>query len=262
MIATTEARRSAGVASRSAVLINELAKLRHLRIGMLAAVLVVAQAGVVMLTTVSSAEFTDPATRDWTVVLAGLSRSAPLLCPLLIAVIASRLIDIEHRGNGWLMNQTSGTAPGALCRAKLIIGASILTCVAIATNLAILGLGRLAGIRTAVPAGLWAGYAACALLINIVVLAGHLLLAAKIGNQLVTLGIGLVGTVIGVFATGLPVWFAHATPWGYYSLAEAARYQDGHLIIRTPDYLGVLVMFVVAAALFGLLTNAFDRREG
>lgn len=153
------------------------------------------------MTTVSSSEFADPVTRDWRVPLAGLSLAVPLLSPLLVAVLASRMVEIEHRGNGWLLQQTSGISPGVLCRAKLCVGAVTLAAATATTHTAVWLLGRLLGIGAEPPLGLWVGFAVAGWLINLTILGLQLLLSATIDNQLISLGIGVVGTVI---ASSLP----------------------------------------------------------
>ncbi|WP_199539020.1 ABC transporter permease [Desertihabitans brevis] len=249
------------VGATGPVVVNEFAKLRHLRVGLVAGLMVLGTVALTLLSTVTSTEFADPATRTWDVPLAGLSLAVPMVSPLLLAVVASRMVDIEHQGNGWLLGSTSGVTPGALCRAKLLTAATVVVAATVVTHLAVWALGRLAGIDAPVPVGLWAGFAVTSLAVNLVVLALHLVLSAKVDNQLVALGIGLLGTVVAVFGSGFPAWFAHATPWGYYSLVAVAGYEGEHLVTTAPSYPSVLVLVGLAAALFVLVTSRFDRQE-
>ena len=72
---------------------NEFAKMRHLKVGLIAVVMVL---GLSLFAVVSSPDF-DPATpQAWNALLAGISLGIPLLSPLLLAVLASRQTDIEH----------------------------------------------------------------------------------------------------------------------------------------------------------------------
>ncbi|MVA74525.1 ABC transporter permease [Auraticoccus sp. F435] len=240
---------------------NEVAKLRHLRVGLVAGLMVLGMVALTLLSTLTSAVFADPARRSWDVPLAGLSLAVPLVCPLLLALVASRMVDVEHQGGGWLLNATSGTTPGVLCRAKLVTGAGVVVVVTAVTHLSVWALGRLAGIDAPVPVGLWLGFAAAGLAVNLVVLALHVVLSATVDNQLVALGTGLLGTVVAVFGSGFPAWSAHLTPWGYYSLVAAAGYEGQDLVRTSPSCFSVLVLTVTAAALFGLVTSRFDRQE-
>lgn len=240
---------------------NELAKLRHLGVGLIAALMVLGTAALTLLSTLTSAEFADPATRSWDVPLAGLSLAVPLVSPLLIALVASRMVDVEHQGGGWLLSSTSGTTPGTLCRAKLLTGGAVVALATVLAHLSVWVLGRLVGIGAPVPAGPWLGFAGTSLAVHLVVLALHVVLSAALDNQLVALGSGLLGTVVAVFGTGFPSWLAHATPWGYYSLVAAAGYEGGELVRTSPSYPGVLLLSTAAAGLFVLATNRLDRQE-
>lgn len=205
-----------GAAARPApfrtIVATEWAKLRGLRLLPVAGLLLFGVVGLTVWATIGSADFADPRTRDWRAPLAGVSFAIGLVSPLLIAITASRLVDIEHRGRGWLLNATNGIGAGTLCRAKFCIGALILSTVTLLTHLAILLLGRALGIDVAVPVGLWGGFAISALVVGLVVLASQLVVSAMVENQLIGLGIGVIGTVLATFASGLPTWFNHLTP--------------------------------------------------
>jgi len=227
---------------------NEFAKMRRLRVSPVASVMVVVVAG---LTTVSALT----AEPSWEALLAGLSLAVPLASPLLLAVLASRLVDVEHLGNGWLLSRTSGLTSGGLCRAKFVALGLVVTVVTAVTSILVLTAGVFLGVRAPVPAGLWAGYTAAVLLVNLVVLALHIVLSARIENQLAGLGIGVLGTVVAVFSGGLPPAVAHLTPWGYYALAAAAGYQGERLVAFTPAYPSVAALGVAAAVLFVIVTR-------
>ena len=97
--------------------------------------------------------------------------------------------------------------------------------------------------------------------VNLVLLALHLIIAAKLENQLIGLGIAVLGTLVAVFAGGLPDLFAHLTPWGYYALVQAADYEGAQLMATAPSYASVAALATVTAVLFGLVTSRFDRQE-
>jgi hypothetical protein len=244
------------------ILANEFAKMRRLRIGLGATALVAAVVGLSLMGATASPDFADPARRSWEVLLAGMSFAVPLASPLLLAVLASRQVDIEHQGNGWLLSQTSGITPGGLCRVKFVAVGTIVAAATLAQSMIVLGAGLMAGIAAPVPIGLWLGYTASILVANLVVLALHILLSARIDNQLVGLGIGVLGTLVAVFASGYPAWLAHASPpWGYYALVTAADYRDGGFVALTPSYPSIAALGVVGAVLFLLITSLFDRQE-
>lgn len=247
---------------RARAVANEFAKMKHLRIGLVAAALVVAVVLLSLYTVVSSHDFSPEDPGAWNALLAGMSLGTPLLSPLLLAVIASRLTDIEHTGNGWLLQSTAGITPGGICRAKLVALGVVVAISTLVTSLVVLALGKLlAGILVPAPLGHWAGFTLCVLVVNLAVLALHILLSAKVENQLVALGIGIFGCVMGVFSQGLPAALAHMTPWGYYALAQAADYQGDGYVALPLAYPSIAVLAVVVGAVFALITFRFDRQE-
>ena len=242
--------------------VNEFAKMRHLRVGVLAVIMVLAVLGLSLFTIVSSPDFDPDSPAAWNGLLAGMSLGIPLIFPLLLAVLASRQTDIEHQGNGWLLQAASGLTPGEVCRAKLIALGVVVTTVMIGTSLLVLVAGKLlAGILPPVPLGHWVGFTGCMLVVNLVVLALHILLSAKIDNQLVALGIGVLGTILAVFSQGLPAAAAHLTPWGYYALARAADYAASGYVAIPLSYPSIAALAVIVGVLFFVITHRFDRQE-
>jgi hypothetical protein len=243
---------------------NEFAKMRHLRIVLVATALVVCVVGLSLMGAMISPDFADPAKRSWEVLLDSMSVAVPMISPILLAVLASRQVDIEHQGNGWLLSQTSGITPGGLCRVKLFALGTIVTAATVLESVLLIGIGLLLGITAPVPIGLWLGYTASILVVNLILLALHLLLSARIDNQLVGLGIGALGTIVAWSASGFPAWLAHASPpWGYYALADATEWRDGAgaPVTITPSYPSIAALGVVGAVLFLLVTSLFDRQE-
>lgn len=241
---------------------NEFAKMRHLRVGLIATIMVVAVLGLSLIGLLSDPYFDPAVTAAWHTLLAGLSLGTPLVAPLLLAVLASRQTDIEHQGNGWLLQTTAGLTPGALCRAKFCaLGPIVVLSTVVASGMAV-ALGRvLVGISAQLPVGHWVGFTMCILVVNLVLLAGHIMLAAKVENQLIGLGIAVLGTLLGLFSKNLPDALAHLSPWGYYALAEAANYRDGAMVALPISYPSFAGLAVVGGMVFVLVTSRFDRQE-
>ncbi len=241
---------------------NEFAKMKHLRIGLVVAVLVLAVVLLSLYTVISSPEFSPDSPGAWNALLAGMSLGIPLLSPLMLAVIASRQTDIEHTGNGWLLQSTSGITPGGICRAKFVALGFVVTVSTLSTSLIVLAFGKLlVGILVAAPLGHWAGFTICVLIVNLAMLALHILLSAKVENQLVALGVGVLGCVVAVFSQGLPPAAAHVTPWGYYSLARAADYEGDQYVALPLSYPSIAFLAVVVGVVFACFTVRFDRQE-
>jgi len=238
------------------IVVNEFAKMRHLRIGLVVALLLFGVAGLS-----AFQSFGSPGGFMWKGLLADLSFAVILISPLLLAILASRQVEMEHLGNGWLLSATSGVTPGRLCRAKFLALGTLVVTATILQSLILIAFGLLAGITSPFPLEHWLGYTASAVVINLAVLAFHLLLSARIENQLVCLGVGVVGVFIGTFGSVLPDWLLHLTPWGYYSLATPADYVGMELVYLDLPYLSILALAVVGSFLFLFITGRFDRQE-
>lgn len=235
--------------------------MRRLHVGLLVGVLIGVAALLTLGTGVSSPDF-DRGTQDsWTTLLGGIGSSLALAAPLLLAVLASRLVDIEHRGSGWLLSATSAVPPGGLCRAKVLALGLVVATATVAVSLLVLVAGLLLGITAAVPVGRWLGVTVALVVVNLVVLAVQVVVSALVENQLVGIGVGLLGTFLALFGGSVPTWMAHLTPWGYYALSNAADYRDSDLVAITPAYGSIAALAVVATVVFGLGTARLDRQE-
>ncbi|MFE6447792.1 ABC transporter permease [Nocardiopsis dassonvillei] len=245
---------------------NEFAKMRRLRVAPVAGVMVV---GVVALSCFAALgdpgflESTgDPSAYPWRWLLGGMALAVPLVSPILLAVLASRQVDVEHQGNGWLLSQTSGLTPGHLCRAKFAATGAVVVAATLAQSGLVVAVGLALGVTVALPSGQWLGYTAAAVVVNLVLLAFHLLLSARVGNQLVGLGVGVLGVFVALTSTGAPAWLAHLLPpWGYYALVTPVDARGSGMVSLDPSYLSVVALGVVGGALFMLVTRLFDRQE-
>lgn len=250
---------------RPATIGNEFAKMRRLWVApvtaaMVAAIWLLSVAGLGSKSARSG--FSNPAAHPWETLLMVLCVVAPLVSPIVIAVLASRQVDIEHQGHGWLLAETSGVGPGQLCRAKFVAVGAVLGAATLSESVLVAAAGRVAGISVAFPWSRWASYTACLLLVNLVVLAFHLVVAARVDNQLVGLGLGVLGAFVAVFSLLLPEWVPFAVaPWGYYALSMPVTFQQRGLVLVTPPYPAIGAAAFGCFAVFLLVTARFDRAE-
>jgi lantibiotic transport system permease protein len=246
------------------ILANEFAKMSRLRIVPVVALLLFGVAGLTAFQATGSGMFSrldDPDGFAWKMLLSGLSLAVTLISPLLLAVLASRQVEMEHLGNGWLLSATSGVTPGRLCRAKFLALGMFVVAATILQSLILVAFGLLAGITSPFPLEHWLGYTASVVVINLAVLAFHILLSARIENQLVCLGVGVAGVFFGTFGPAFPDWLSHLTPWGYFSLATPADYVGMRLVYFDLPYPSILALAAIGGSLFLFITGRFDRQE-
>lgn len=243
---------------------NEFAKMRHLRVGLHATLLLVTIVGMTIFRSLGSGlldRLDDPDEFGWKTIFGTMSMGVSLISPLLLAVIASRQVEIEHTGNGWLASATASLTPGQLCRAKFVAIGSLVVAATVLCGAFLSGFGVFVGISAPVDFGRWSGYIGSLAVINLAVLAFQILLSAKLENQLICMAVGIFGIFAAVFSQILPDWAAHLTPWGYYSLIAPADYVGLDMVYFDLPYLSVLGLAVIGGGLFLLITGRFDRQE-
>ena len=254
----------------SARLRNEYSKMRHLRIGLIASLLLIGVLALTLFSAVGSDLLTrleDPDGYDWKLLLVGLHSAVTLIAPILLAVMAGRQTEIEHSGNGWPASATAGAGPGRLCRAKFLALGTLVTPMPLIWGGAILVLGRAVGITAPFPTARTLGLIISLMVVDLAVLALQLLLSARTENQLLPLGVGLGGVLLGVFGQVLPRWLLHLSPWTYYTLIAPADFVGLDLVYLGPAGPGTAglpstaALAVVGGALFLGATARLDRWE-
>ena len=82
-----------------------------------------------------------------------------LLSPIFVSLVATRLVEIEHEGNGWQVAGTAGIPRGKLCTTKAILTGIITTVIVAIEFAAIIGIGFLRLGSVDFEATYWLGYA-------------------------------------------------------------------------------------------------------
>lgn len=242
----------------------EVRKMQRLRTGPIVAILVIAVAALSSASLFSGGTrntFDDPNAAPWPALLLTYTLMAAMTSPILTAVLASRQTDIEHAGTGWTLASTAGYTPGTLCRAKLATLSLVLLPTVTAQTLLVIGAGVLAGIRAPLDPGPWIGYTALLFLIDVAFLALHIWLATIVENQLVSVGVGMLGAFLAVFTLLIPGIVTRFIPWGYYAVISHARQQNGDVTYITPPYAWIAGFLILAGAVFTLVTRHLDQIE-
>lgn len=248
----------------SGALVQEFRKMHGLRLGPIAAALVLAVAALSSASLFSGSTrdtFEDPNASPWAALLLSYTMIAAMTSPILSAVLASRQTDIEHVGSGWTLAATAGRTPGALCRAKLGALALVLMPAVAVQTLLVLGAGVSVGIRVPLDAAPWVGYTALLYLLDVAFCGLHIWIAARVDNQLVSVGIGVLGAFLAVFSLLVPGLISRVLPWGYYAVISHAEQVDSAARYATPPYGWIAGFLVLVGAAFTLATRRLDRIE-
>ena len=234
---------------------NEYAKMRHLRIGLITALLLLGVCSITVLSALNSGLVNHRFDADgdgWRLLMVSLHGAVGLTSPLLLAVMASRQVEVEHSGQGWMSSATAGTTPGRLCRVKLLALGLLILPIPAAWGALVVIVGRAVGLTAPVPAP--------RLLALVAGLTAIKLASARVENQLGPLALGLIGILLSVFAPVMPLWARYLSPWTAYGLIVPADFVGTDLVDLDTHLVGLTVLTGVGVALFALVTTRFDHQ--
>lgn len=138
-----------------------------------------------------------------------------VLMPVGMAMLASRLWDVEIKGNFPKLLYTLQSRR-ALFAAKALLGTGEVLLIAALELAGALGLGRFNG-YTDFPAGeQLAYYFVCTVVVSLMLFFSELLLTILLANPLPALCTGITGALIGLFSGFMPPLVGYFVPWGYY----------------------------------------------
>lgn len=195
-----------------------------------------------------------PSITVWTQLLLYYTFITTMISPLFIGVLASRQVDIEHDGNGWILGRSVGVGPGRLCGAKLMMLSLIILPTLVIQTAVILLLGTLTGLDGEIGLQYWASYTAMLWLVDCGICAIHIYLSAIVKNQWESVLLGLIGSFIGPTLMRFPSVVNFLLPWGYFSLISHVAYTNSTLRYIQPSpwiaigfFIGALIFFLIAA---------------
>lgn len=153
----------------------------------------------------------------WSGLLYELPLLNTILLPVMMAVLASRLWDIEHKGG---MDQLLYTlqSRASVWGGKTLLGLCYIVLLAALEGGALCLLSRLRGFTQALPLAELAWACACAALVSFALYLTQELLSIHFENQITPLVVGLAGSFLGLFSLFFPEGFQYALPWAYYGL--------------------------------------------
>lgn len=216
--------------------------------------------------------FNSPSEQDLETGWMGLLYNMPLLngilFPVIGAALASRVADVEHKGNTLKLLET--LQPKArLLNAKLILGVFQLLPLAVVQVIVLLGAGRFYGFYGAPVLMDYALYALFTFSACFAVYELQLVLSLLLRNQMVPLCIGLGGAFVALLLMFLPFDLARLLcgPYGFFGALSFVRMEDWnketrifHLVrVQTP-WVSFAVLLCWMAAIY-LAGHAVLRRK-
>lgn len=188
-----------------------------------------------------------------------------IMMPILVAVVASRLSDIEHKGNTFKLLKTI-IPSGKLFAAKFLCGSFYMMVTVISQILIMIFIGELRGLNEEFPTGYFVYYALFTLGVNLTLLLLQLILSLQFINQMITFIVAIAGSFLGLYS----LFFGSAGKfilWSYYAVLSPVgmNWDKG---TRNVDYYWLSIPLIECCVLIGVFVmlyiigkNLFIKKE-
>lgn len=189
-----------------------------------------------------------------------------IMMPIIAAVVASRLCDLEHKGQTLKLLETVMPA-GRLFFAKFICGALYMISTVLMQLVVIVIVGYAFGFGGTLPIDKLVYYFIFTTAVNLTILLLQQVLSLLIKNQMVPLTVGVFGSFAGLFILFFPQSFERLILWGYYGVLmlvgmnwdKAARSTDFYYV--PINWSGFLVLAGMFCAIYIVGRALFVRKE-
>lgn len=189
-----------------------------------------------------------------------------IIMPVIAAVVASRLSDVEHKGQTFKLLETI-IPTKRIFAAKFIWGSIYMLGAALGQLAIMIGMGVVLHFGGPVPWGALVGYLLFTLMVSLTIYVFQQGVSMLVANQMVPMTLGLVGGFIGLFSMFFPQSFQKLILWSYYGvLMQVGMNWDP--ITRATDFywkaidwpgLGLILVFF--GLIYGVGQTLFVRRE-
>lgn len=158
-----------------------------------------------------------------------------ILMPVMMAVLASRLWDMEIKGNTAKLLYTLQSRR-SLFAGKAVFGVLEVLLVTVLESACVPVLGRVHGYTEAFPTGQLVYLFVCTLAVDTMLFFGEFLLMLWVGTPLPALCVGIVGALVGLFSAFMPPLASYFVPFGYYIPLSAYEVANWDKATHTVTY--------------------------
>ena len=188
--------------------------------------------------------------------------------PVMAAVVASRLCDMENKGNTYKLLCTL-QEKGSIFWNKLLWGSFYLFCFTCLQLCLIVFLGWRYRIPQELPVNQMGYFFFATFATSVILLLLQEILSLRMDNQLYPLFIGLIGTFVGLFSWFFPnLPLRYMIPWGYYCVGCTINMEAWdketrviHLCTIPFPYVGFAVLLLFGLLLYVYGRNLFVKKE-
>jgi len=242
----------------------EFYKLRHRKMGLMVVGLACVQLLYMMWATkdMTIAE----QSQGWKNGIYSFSTLNAMMMPLFIAVIASRISDIEHKGNTFKSLKTI-TSSQKLLDAKILCGGIYLLSAILLQVLVLFIVSKQRHFTEILPVGYLIYYVLSTFIMSMILLMLQLNLSLIWVNQMIAFMVAIAGAFLGLYSMFFSEEIARWILWGYYALLSPVR-MNWDETTRIVDFywtklpiVNLLVVILGLVSLYIIGRVLFVRRE-
>ena len=210
----------------------------------------------------------DPAAPAWEDLIIGPAAINGLFFPILAAVIASRICDMEHKGNTWKLLECNNQNRRSIWFCKFTIVSTLMMLAIFIQAFIIIAYGNSMGIVQPLPVRTLLGFVLGTAMITFVVVTIQVFFSLVCTNQLIPMSIGMIGALIGLISTLLPPGIRNILIWGNYAElmvlgqdTSSGNLQSSGLVVRNINFVPLAILFVVGLVAYVVFRKRFEKYE-
>jgi len=197
----------------------EFYKIRHRKIGLTVVAMLAVQFFVAAYSITRMKPYELP--QGWMGSILLLAEINCFFMPIAVAVIGSRLSDIEHKGNTFKL--LKAIMPSSkLFAAKFLCGTVYIVITVILQMGFVIFAGHLKGFTQEFPSGYFAYYSLVTLIVDLTLLLLQLIISLLFANQMISFVVAITGTLLGIFSMFIGS-ISKFVLWGYYCELSPVR---------------------------------------
>lgn len=210
----------------------------------------------------------DPTAPAWEDLIIGPAAINGLFFPILAAVIASRICDMEHKGNTWKLLECNNQNRRSIWFCKFTIVSTLMMLAIFIQAFIIIAYGNSVGIVQPLPVRTLLGFVLGTAMITFVVVTIQVFFSLVCTNQLIPMSIGMIGALIGFISTLLPPGIRNILIWGNYAElmvlgqdTSSGNLQSSGLVVRNINFVPLAILFVVGLVAYVAFRKRFEKYE-
>lgn len=210
----------------------------------------------------------NPIAPAWENLIIGPAAFNGLFFPIMVAVLASRICDMEHLGNTWKFLECNNQSRASIVMCKFLILSAAICLAVVIQVMTIIIYGKSVHIAEKLPVKTLSGFAIGTLMITFVVIVIQLFLSLIIQNQIIPMAVGMFGALIGFISTLLPVGIRNILIWGNYAELMVVRQEtingdlkSTQLVVQSINFLPIVILFIIGLMAFLVLFTVFKNKE-